>query len=87
MLPGLGLLLPRQLERQDRLNAVTSDGYTILDLGRPIKWVQTHGGWSSAKLLLDTYGHFLPREMGGSEDVLAPQNRNRPEKRAGHSAT
>lgn len=58
-----------------------------LAAGTPIKWVQTHGGWSSARLLLDTYGHFLPREMGGFEDVLAPQNRNRPEQRAGHSAT
>ena len=47
--------------------------------GTLIKWIQAQGGWSSAKLLLDTYGHFLPREMQGFEDALRPEDRNRPE--------
>ena len=49
----------------------------------PIKWIQPQGGWSSAKLLLDTYGHFIPRESDGYENALASKNRNRPEQRAG----
>ena len=54
-----------------------------LAAGTPLKWIQTQGGWTSAKLLLDTYGHFLPREMNGFEDALAPKNRNRPELQIG----
>ncbi len=54
-----------------------------LAAGTPIKWIQAQGGWSSAKLLLDTYGHFIPREMSGFENVLAPNNRNRPEQQIG----
>ena len=50
-----------------------------LAAGTPIKWIQARGGWSSAKLLLDTYGHFIPQEMRGFEDALAPKDRNRPE--------
>ncbi len=50
-----------------------------LSAGTPIKWIQAQGGWSSAKLLLDTYGHFLPREMRGFEEALAFRNQNRPE--------
>jgi len=38
--------------------------------GRPIKWIQAHGGWSSAKILLDWYGHFLPSEQHGFADSL-----------------
>ena len=26
--------------------------------GTPLKWIQQQGGWSSARMLLDTYGHF-----------------------------
>ena len=37
----------------------------------PIKWVQVQGGWASAKLLLDWYGHFLPSEHHGFADALA----------------
>ena len=29
------------------------------------------GGWASAKLLLDLYGHFLPTETTGYADSLA----------------
>ncbi len=57
-----------------------------LAAGTPIKWIQARGGWSSAKLLLDTYGHFMPQEMDGFEDVLAPRHRNRPEQHHGQSS-
>ncbi len=39
--------------------------------GKPIKWVQTQGGWTTAKVLLDTYGHFMPDEMRGFADALS----------------
>jgi len=39
--------------------------------GTPIKWVRVQGGWASAKLLLDWYGHFLPSEHHGFADDLA----------------
>jgi hypothetical protein len=29
------------------------------------------GGWASAKLLLDLYGHFLPTETTGFADALS----------------
>ncbi len=29
------------------------------------------GGWASAKLLLDLYGHFLPTESSGFADALS----------------
>jgi len=32
--------------------------------------VQKKGGWSSAKMLLDVYAHFLPREMRGFSNTL-----------------
>ncbi len=38
--------------------------------GTPIEWVRKMGGWTSAKMLLDVYGHFLPREMQGHADAL-----------------
>jgi integrase len=47
--------------------------------GTPIKWVQAQGGWSSARMLLDVYGHAIKREMQGYSDALAPRDRNRPE--------
>jgi integrase len=39
--------------------------------GTPIKWVQERGGWTTAKVLLDTYGHFMPSEMKGYADTLS----------------
>src|SRR5262245_53720182 len=33
--------------------------------GTNLKWVQAQGGWTSAKMLLDTYGHFIPTETTG----------------------
>lgn len=41
-----------------------------LSNGTPIKWIQAQGGWASAKLLLDWYGHFLPSEQHGFADAL-----------------
>jgi integrase len=46
--------------------------------GTPIEWVRVMGGWSSAKMLLDVYGHYMPREMRGFSDSLAPADRTRP---------
>lgn len=46
--------------------------------GTPIEWVREMGGWTSAKMLLDVYGHYLPREMRGFSDSLAPADRTRP---------
>jgi integrase len=39
--------------------------------GTPIKWIQQQGGWTTAKVLLDTYGHYMPDEMRGFADALA----------------
>ncbi len=39
--------------------------------GTNLKWIQAQGGWTSAKLLLDTYGHFLPTETTGYADALS----------------
>jgi len=39
--------------------------------GTPLKWLQEQGGWTTAKLLLDTYGHFMPTEHSGYADVLS----------------
>ncbi len=38
--------------------------------GTPLKWIQEQGAWTTAKLLLDTYGHFMPTEMRGFADAL-----------------
>ncbi len=46
--------------------------------GTPIEWVRAMGGWSSAKMLLDVYGHYMPREMRGFSDSLTPADRTRP---------
>jgi len=43
--------------------------------GTNLKWIQTMGGWSSAKLLLDLYGHFLPTESTGYADALSGAGR------------
>jgi integrase len=37
----------------------------------PLKWIQEQGGWTTAKLLLDTYGHHMPAESHGFADVLS----------------
>ena len=39
--------------------------------GTPLKWIQERGGWTTAKVLLDTYGHFMPTESRGFADALA----------------
>ncbi len=39
--------------------------------GTNLKWIQAQGGWASAKLLLDTYGHYLPSESTGYADALS----------------
>jgi len=39
--------------------------------GTPLKWIQEQGGWTTAKVLLDTYGHFMPTEARGFADALA----------------
>ncbi len=36
----------------------------------PLKWIQTQGGWASAKMLLDTYGHYLPDEHAGYANAI-----------------
>ncbi len=38
--------------------------------GTNLKWIQAQGGWSSAKMLLDVYGHFMPTECVGYADAL-----------------
>ena len=47
--------------------------WTSLHMARetPLKWIQEQGGWSSAKMLLDVYGHFMPRETRGYADRIA----------------
>ena len=40
-----------------------------------LKWIQTMGGWASAKMLLDLYGHFLPTESTGYADALSVPRR------------
>ncbi len=45
-----------------------------LAAGTPITWVQQMGGWTTAKVLLDVYAHFLPTESRGFADVIAPPN-------------
>jgi integrase len=39
--------------------------------GTPLKWIQEQGGWTTAKLLLETYGHFMPTESRGFSDAIA----------------
>jgi len=48
--------------------------------GTPLKWIQEQGGWTTAKVLLDTYGHFMPTESHGFADALAvpPDGSGRP---------
>ena len=37
----------------------------------PLKWHQGQGGWTTAKVLLDTYGHYMPTESRGFADAIA----------------
>ncbi len=39
--------------------------------GTNLKWVQAQGGWASAKVLLDCYGHYLATESTGFADALS----------------
>jgi integrase len=39
--------------------------------GTNLKWLQAQGGWASAKMLLDVYGHYLPGESRGFADALS----------------
>jgi len=41
--------------------------------GTNLMWVQHAGGWTSAKMLLDAYGTFMPTETRGFADALKPQ--------------
>ncbi len=41
-----------------------------LNRGTPIKWVQAQGGWTTAKVLLDTYADYMPEETRGFADRL-----------------
>ena len=39
--------------------------------GTPMKWIQEQGGWTTPKLLLETYGHFMLTESRGFSEALA----------------
>ena len=39
--------------------------------GTNLKWIQAQGGWASAKVLLDCYGHYLRKETTGYADALS----------------
>ncbi|MAI77776.1 MAG: hypothetical protein CL917_02430 [Deltaproteobacteria bacterium] len=47
-----------------------------LAFGTNLKWIQNMGGWSSAKLLLDLYGHFLPTESTAFADAIDGRKRH-----------
>ena len=38
--------------------------------GTNLLWIQEAGGWASAKMLLDVYGHFMPTESAGFADAI-----------------
>jgi len=42
-----------------------------LAAGSNLKWIQATGGWATAKMLLDVYGHYMPDETAGNADALA----------------
>ena len=46
--------------------------------GTPMKWIQSRGGWASAKLVLDLYGHFLPSDYRGFADAIEAATSTRP---------
>ena len=39
--------------------------------GTPLKWIQDQGGWTTAKLLLEIYRHFMPSESREFADALS----------------
>ena len=43
--------------------------------GTNLKWIQSMGGWTSAKLLLDLYGHYLKTESSGFADAIGAPRR------------
>jgi len=43
-----------------------------LAAGTPVHWVQKQGGWASAKMLLDVYGHFVPKQGANYAANLEP---------------
>ena len=47
-----------------------------LAFGTNLKWIQNMGGGSSAKLLLDLYGHFLPTESTAFADAIDGRKRH-----------
>ncbi len=44
-----------------------------LAAGTPVHWVQKQGGWASAKMLLDVYGHFVPKQGANYAANLEPE--------------
>ncbi len=42
--------------------------------GTNLLWVQQAGGWESAKMLLDVYGHYMPTETTGFADAITAPN-------------
>jgi hypothetical protein len=51
--------------------------------GTPLKWIQEQGGCPTAKILLDTYGQFMPTESRGfANAIMAPDG---PSDRSGKS--
>lgn len=53
-----------------------------LSRGTPLEWVRRMGGWASKAMLLDTYYHFLPREMRGFSNALGAADRTTPNQTA-----
>jgi hypothetical protein len=43
------------------------------------------GGWASTQMLLDTYSHFLPREMRGFSNALDAPDRTTPNQSTDHA--
>lgn len=41
-----------------------------LAAGTPIHWIREQGGWASAKMLLDTYGHLIKDKRRGYADRI-----------------
>ncbi len=54
-------------ERCPQINTFAS---LHLARGTNLLWVQQAGGWESAKMLLDVYGHYMPTESAGFADAL-----------------
>ncbi len=41
--------------------------------GTPIEWVRQMGGWSSAKMLLDVYSHYIRQAHTAACVAVAPE--------------